>query len=171
MMHTAKQNQNHAARFLPVLDSRKRKIRGLMETRGSILCANAMEVGTDKPNRSASRLQATTLDQARAELEKIRTAQPGGQAAVDRAAGPLSPRSRTNISRARFTARKGSSTRASERVILEYWKNHLGGVRSRQDHAMSWSRAYREKRLGAGRHGADGEQGNRRLLPSPEARQ
>ena len=69
--------KNHAVRFVAVTDSRKRKIRGLWK-RGDRYCAQMrMEVegGQSKPKRIA--LNAATLDQARAELEKVLTEKPG----------------------------------------------------------------------------------------------
>jgi integrase len=46
-------------------------------------------------------------------------------------------------------AQKKQSTQASERVILEYWKAHLGGIRLDKIRNVM-IKGYREKRLGQG---------------------
>ncbi len=71
--------KNHAVRFVAVTDSRKRKIRGLWKRGDRYYAQLRMEVegGQAKPKRIA--LKATTLDQARAELEKIRTENRAGK--------------------------------------------------------------------------------------------
>ena len=65
--------ERHAARFLPVFDSRKRKIRGLIR-RGDKFYAQMRIAGPDGKSRPVRiPLEATSLDAARAELELERT--------------------------------------------------------------------------------------------------
>ena len=73
--------RDHAVRFVAVTDSRKRKIRGLWKRGDRYYAQMRMEVegGQTKPKRIA--LNATTLDQARAELEKVRTENRAGKLA------------------------------------------------------------------------------------------
>jgi integrase len=70
---------DHAVRFVAVFDSRKRKIRGLWKRGDRYYGQMRMEVdgGQTKPKRIA--LNAITLDQARAELEKARTENRAGK--------------------------------------------------------------------------------------------
>jgi integrase len=133
-------NENHSARFIPVRDSRKQKIRGLWK-RGTRYYAQLRVDG--KPKRIP--LIADNLDDARAELEKTRTKNREGklptpgyrpQFAVFASEYLASP----------IYAQKKQSTRDSERVILEYWKQHLGGIRLDKITDVI-VKSYREKRL------------------------
>jgi integrase len=134
---------SHAARFLPVFDSRKRKIRGLWQ-RGARYYAQ-LRVG-GKPKRIP--LIADNLEGARADLERTRTKNREGklptpgyrpQFAVFASEYLASP----------IYGQKKQSTRESERVILEYWKQHLGGIRLDKITDVM-VRSYREKRLAQG---------------------
>jgi hypothetical protein len=135
-------NTSHAARFLPAFDSRKRKIRGLWQ-RGTRYYAQLRVDG--KPKRIP--LIADNLDVARAELEKTHKNREGKlptpgyrpQFAVFASEYLASP----------IYAQKKQSTRDSERVILEYWKQHLGGIRLDKITDVM-VRSYREKRLAQG---------------------
>ena len=70
---------NAVSRFVAVFDSRKRKIRGLWQRGERYYAQMRMEVegGQTKPKRLP--LTAKTLDQARAELEKLRTENRAGK--------------------------------------------------------------------------------------------
>ena len=107
-----------------------------------------MEVGADRQTKANS-ASATTLDQARAELEKIRTANREGKLPPTGRKPAFSDVRGRNTSPVRFTHRKRTSTQASERVILEYWKAHLGGIRLDKITDVM-IKGYREKRLAQG---------------------
>ena len=68
---------NHSARFLPVVDSRKRKIRGLWQRGSKYYAQLRMDDGSGitKPKRIP--LDADNLDAAKSELEKVRTSNRG----------------------------------------------------------------------------------------------
>ena len=106
----------------------------------------AVEGGQSKPKRIA--LNAATLDQARAELEKVRTENRAGKLAL--------PGRRPSFAEfadeylASVTEQKSASTRRAERVILGYWKTHLGGI-ALDKITPVMVKADREKRLGQGR--------------------
>jgi integrase len=140
---TRQSSENHSARFIPVRDSRKQKIRGLWQ-RGSRYYVQLRVDG--KPKRIP--LIADNLDSARAELEKTRTRNREGklptpgyrpQFAVFASEYLASP----------IYGQKKQSTRDSERVILEYWKRHLGGIRLDKITDVM-VKSYREKRLAQG---------------------
>ena len=140
---TSESNESHAARFLPVFDSRKRKIRGLWQ-RGARYYAQLRVDG--KPKRIP--ISGDTLDAARAELEKIRTQNREGKLPSP-GHRPLFKDFSNDYLTSPFHGLKKESTRASERVILEYWKAHLGGIRLDKISDVM-VKGYREKRLAQG---------------------
>ncbi len=72
--NTDESSESHAAaKFLPVRDSRKRKIRGLWRRGDRYYAQLRIEVGNGHSKPKRIPLEATTLDQAKAELEKTRT--------------------------------------------------------------------------------------------------
>jgi integrase len=119
-----------------------------VETRGSILCADAHggRGGQTKPKRIA--LNATTLDQARAELEKVRTENRAGKLALP-GRRPSFAEFADEYLNSVTHGQKRPGTRRAERVILGYWKTHLGGV-ALDKITPVMVKAYREKRLGQG---------------------
>jgi integrase len=140
--------KNHAVRFVVVSDSRKRKIRGLWKRGDRYYAQLRMEVegGQTKPKRIA--LNATSLDQARAELEKIRTENRAGKLELPGRRPSFSEFADEYLASATHD-QKSSSTRRAERVILGYWKAHLGGV-ALDKITPAMVKAYRENRLGEG---------------------
>jgi integrase len=140
--------KNHAVRFVVVTDSRKRKIRGLWKRGDRYYAQLRMEVegGQTKPKRIA--LKATTLEQARAELEKIRTENRAGKLELPGRRPSFSEFAEEYLASATHD-QKSDSTRRAERVILGYWKTHLGGV-ALDKITPVMVKAYREKRLGQG---------------------
>jgi integrase len=140
-----KSEDNHVARFLPVLDSRKRKIRGLWRRGDRYYAQLRMDIGNGQSKPKRIPLTAITLDQARAELEKTRTRNREGKL-PSTGYRPIFSVFTDEYLASPIHAQKKQSTRASERVILEYWKEHLGGVRlDRITDVMV--KSYREKRL------------------------
>ena len=140
--------KNHAVRFVVVTDSRKRKIRGLWKRGDRFYAQLRMEVegGQTKPKRVA--LKATSLDQARAELEKIRTENRAGKLELPGRRPSFSEFAEEYLASATHD-QKNASTRRAERVILGYWKAHLGSV-ALDKITPVMVKAYREKRLRQG---------------------
>ena len=128
--------------------SRKRKIRGLWKRGDRYYAQMRMEVedGQTKPKRIA--LNATTLDQAKTELEKARTENRAGKLALPGRRPSFSEFAEEYLASATHE-QKSASTRRAERVILGYWKAHLGGVALDRITPVI-VKAYRERRLGAG---------------------
>jgi hypothetical protein len=140
--------ENHATRFLPVLDSRKRKIRGLIRRGDRYYAQLRVDIGNGQSKPKRIPLIATTLDQARAELEKTRTRNREGKL-PSTGHRPMFSDFADEYLASPIYAQKKQSTQASERVILEYWKAHLGGTRlDRITEVMV--KSYREKRLAQG---------------------
>jgi integrase len=139
---------DHAVRFVAVFDSRKRKIRGLWKRGDRYYAQMRMEVegGQTKPKRIA--LDAATLDQARAELEKVRTENRAGKLALPGRRPSFAEFADEYLASVTH-AQKRPSTRRAERMILGYWKTHLGGV-ALDKITPVMVKAYREKRLGQG---------------------
>ena len=140
--------KGHAARFLPVFDSRKRKIRGLWHRGSRYYAQLRMEMGNGETKPRRIPLEAATLDQARSELEKTRTRNREGKL-PSTGRRPLFSDFAGDYLASPIHAQKKQSTRNSERVILEYWKAHLGGIRlDKVTDVMV--KGYREKRLAQG---------------------
>ena len=109
--------RNHAVRFVVVTDSRKRKIRGLWKRGDRFYAQLRMEVegGQTKPKRVA--LKATSLDQARAELEKTRSEKRAGKLALPGRRPSFSEFADEYLGSV-IHSQKRPSTRRAERVIL-----------------------------------------------------
>ena len=131
-----------------MLNSRKEKIRGLWKRGHKYYAQLRMEVGDGQTRPKMIPLQAATLDQARAELEKTRTHYREGKLPSP-GHRPLFSAFADEYLKSPIHGQKKQSTRDGERVILEYWKKHLGGIRlDRISDVMV--KAYREKRLAGG---------------------
>jgi integrase len=71
---------NHrSVRFLPVLDSRKRKVRGVVQRNGKFYAQMRITLPNGKSKAIRIPLEATRLDEATAEAEKRRTEKRGGE--------------------------------------------------------------------------------------------
>jgi len=141
--------KNHAVRFVAVFDSRKRKIRGLWRRGDRYYAQMRMEVeggGQTKPKRIP--LHATTLDPARAELERVRTENRAGKLALPGRRPSFAEFADEYLASVTHD-QKSASTRRAERVILGYWKTHLGDI-ALDKISPVMVKAYREKRLGQG---------------------
>jgi integrase len=138
----------HAARFLPVHDSRKRIIRGLWRRNDRYYAQLRMEGedGLSKPKRIP--LGIMPLDQARQALERVRTENRSRELALPNRRPKFTDFADQYLASAIHGAKR-PGTRGSERVILEYWKKHLGGTRLDRISAVQ-IKGYREKRLGEG---------------------
>jgi hypothetical protein len=119
------------------------KIRGLWQ-RGTRYYAQLRVDG--KPKRIP--LIADNLDVARAELEKTRTKNREGKLPTS-GYRPQFAFFASEYLASPIYGQKKQSTRDSERVILEYWKQHLGGIRLDKITDVM-ARSYREKRLAQG---------------------
>jgi hypothetical protein len=128
-----------------VLHSRKEKIRGLWKRGHKYYAQLRMEVADGQTRPKMIPLQAATLDQARAELEKTRTHNREGKLPSP-GHRPLFSAFADEYLKSPIHGQKKQSTRDGERVILEYWKKHLGGVRLDKITDVI-VKSYREKRL------------------------
>ncbi len=145
---TDKSEESHPARFLPVLNTRKRKIRGLWQRGNKYYAQIRMDIGNGQSKPKRISLIATTLDGAQKELEKKRTENRAGKLQLPGNRPQFKDFADEYLS-SPIHAQKKQSTQASERVILEYWKSHIGGVRiDRITEVMV--KSYREKRLAQG---------------------
>ena len=124
-------------------DSRKRKIRGLWR-RGNRYYAQLRVDG--KPKRIP--LLASNLDDAKKELEKTRTKNREGKLPAP-GYRPMFAQFAGEYLSSPIHAQKKQSTRDSERVILEYWKRHVGVIQVDKITDVI-VKGYREKRLGQG---------------------
>jgi integrase len=102
--------------------------------------------GQTKPKRIP--LDAETLDGAIAELEKTRTENRAGKLALPKRHPSFAEFADEYLASA-IHAQKRPSTRRAERVILGYWKAHLGSVRLGKLTPVM-VKSYREKRLSQG---------------------
>ena len=140
--------RNHAVRFVVVTDSRKRKIRGLWKRGDRYYAQLRMEVegGQTKPKRIA--LNAATLDQAKAELEKVRTENRAGTLTLPGRQPSFSEFADEYLVSA-IHGQKKPGTRKAERQNLRYWKAHVGAVQLGKITAPM-VKAYLERRLSQG---------------------
>jgi integrase len=135
--------------FESVYNSRKEKIRGLWR-RGERYYAQLRVVGANGKNvpRMIALPAARDLDEARAELERIRTDNRRGELARP-ANAPSFAEFAGEYLASPIHAGKARSTRNSERYSLEYWKTRLGGVPLNKITAPMLQ-AYCESRLARG---------------------
>jgi integrase len=140
-------DQNHAPRFLPVLDSRKRKVRGLWKRGSRFYVQIRMEVsdGQTKPKRIPLGEEVVRLDQAVRELERVRTENRAGKLPLPKHQ-PTFAEFADQYLASPTHANKRPNTQKAERLNLGYWKTHLGAVRVGKITPVM-IHAYREKRL------------------------
>ncbi len=123
-----KARNEHRTSFAAVFDSRKRKVPGLWR-RGSRYYAQ-MRVdlgnGTTAPRRLA--LEADTLDQAKAELERKRTENRDGKLPQRGHRPSFEDFAREYLGSPTLGAKK-EGTQDNERQAIGRWTEHLGGVR------------------------------------------
>jgi integrase len=115
-------------RFLPVLDSQKHRIRGLIR-RADKFYAQMRVMGPDGKSRPVRvPLEATSLDAARKELEKKRTENRTGKMHAPGHRPTFEKLVAEYEQSAEFLGKK-ESTRENETQALNRWIAHLGGVR------------------------------------------
>jgi integrase len=125
---TEKSRENHAARFVPVLDSRKQKIKGLWQ-RGNKFYAQ-MRIATADGNSRPVRipLEATKIDEAKKEAEAKRTENRKGKLHLPGHRPKFADLVQKYQTSAEFLVKK-LGTRENEIQALNRWVKHLGGVR------------------------------------------
>ena len=123
-----KNRKNHTARFVPVFDTSKRKIKGLVQ-RGTKYYAQ-MRIATPDGHTRPVRipLEATRLDDAKAEAEAKRTENRKGKMHLP----GLRPKFKDLVEKYRKSAQfigKKQGTRENETQALNRWLADLGAVR------------------------------------------
>jgi integrase len=119
---------NHRGTFSAVLDSRKRKIRGLWMRNGQYYAQIRVDRGNGKTMPAKIPLEAETLDVARAELEKKRTENRQKVMHLPGHRPKFSALAAEYQTSAEFLAKK-PGTRENETQALNRWNRHLGGIR------------------------------------------
>ena len=141
--------KNNGQKFAPVFDSRKRKVVGLWQ-RGERYYAQLrvdLGNGTTAPRRLA--LEASNLDEAKAELERKRTERRAGKLPQTGYRPRFEDFAREYLNCGEF-AEKKEGTRKLEGWAIARWVEHLGGVRVDKI-TPALIHSYREKRLKLGR--------------------
>ena len=140
--------RNHGGSFLPVLDSRKRKIPGLWQ-RDSVYYAQlrvALGNGRTAPRRFA--LVASNLDEAKQELARKRTERADDKLPQTGHRPKFDDFSREYLESPTL-AQKKPRTQDKERQAIKRWNAHLGGLRVDKI-TPPVIHSYREKRLAGG---------------------
>lgn len=120
-------NATNSTKFLPVFDSRKRKIRGLIR-RGDKFYAQ-MRITQDGKSRPVRiPLEATSLDAARSELEKKRTESRKGDLHRP-GVRPTFEKLVADYERSAQFQGKKEATQGNEIQALNRWLRHLGTIR------------------------------------------
>jgi integrase len=120
--------EGHAARFVSVRDSRKRKIRGLVR-RGNKFYAQMRVTGPNEKSRPVRiPLVATSLVDAQKELEKKRTENREGEMHLPGRRPTFETLASDYQRSAQFLGKK-LGTRENEIQALNRWSKQLGGVR------------------------------------------
>jgi integrase len=148
-----KNHGNDRLMFEAVYDSRKEKIRGLWRRGGRYYAQLRVAGAGGKEYPTKVALSAGDLDEARAELERVRVDNRRGANVLPRAGRPADAPAFAAFAAEYLAspahASKDKSTRSSERYSLEYWKAQIGAVPLNKITAPMLQ-AYKEKRL-AGR--------------------
>jgi integrase len=139
---------NHGGRFAPVFNSRKQKLRGLVERNGRYYAQMRLADPSGKSKAVRIPLDSTRLDHAIAEAEKKRTEKREGEIHLPGARPSFEKLVELYKISADFTAKK-KGTQENETQALNRWIEHLGGKR------IDWIRkgdltAYRNKRKADG---------------------
>jgi integrase len=148
-MNTISTLHSRAPRFEAVVDSRKRKVRGLWRRGARFYGQLRVDLGNGHTSPRRLALQANTLEEARAALaaQKAREKESRKQGQV-RNAGPRPKfeECADNYLASQALARKKQSTQRSERQAIARWKANIGGIRIDRIGAPM-IHSYREKRL------------------------
>lgn len=140
---------NHAASFQAVLDTRKRKVPGLWRRGNRYYAQLRIDLGNGRTAPRRIALDAETLDQAKAALERKRTERDDGNLPAVGFRPKFDDFAREYLDSPTL-AQKKTGTQENERQAIARWVAHLGGVRLDKITAPM-IHSYREKRLGQGR--------------------
>ena len=139
----------HAPSFQAVFDSRKRKVPGLW-LRGSRYYAQLrIDLGNGRTGPRRIALTAANLDEAKAELERTRTARRGGTLPTTGFRPKFEDFAREYLA-GPMLAQKKTGTQNNERQSVDRWIAHMGGIRLDKITAPM-IHSFREKRLTTGR--------------------
>jgi integrase len=140
--------RSRATRFEAVLDSRKRKVRGLWRRGDRYYGQLRVDLGNGFTSPRRVALEASTLEEARAALaaEKAKERANRKNGEVRRAGRPKFEECAENYLASQTFTRKKLSTQRSEQQAIARWKNHIGGIRIDKINAPM-IHSYREKRL------------------------
>ena len=142
----AVRSENHqVTRFLAVVDSRKRKVRGMVTRNGKFYAQMRVALPDGRSKAIRHPLTATRLDEAIKEAEKARTENRSKEIHLP-GHRPLFKDLVAEYLLSGIFAQKKESTRQSETQALKRWIDHIGGKR------IDWITpallaAYQEKRL------------------------
>ncbi len=120
--------KNHGGTFLPVIDSRKRKIPGLWQRDATFYAQMRVDLGDGRTAPRRLALDAGSLDEARAELERKRTENRDGKLPQRGHQPDFAEFSREYLQSPTLAAKK-EGTQQNERQAIGRWMEHLGGVR------------------------------------------
>jgi integrase len=144
-MNTTILPRSRVPRFEAVLDSRKRKVRGLWRRGDCFYAQLRVDLGNGRTAPRRLSLEANTLEEAKAALRKKQTEKhehklcaPGYRPKFEECAD--------NYLASQALAQKKLSTQRSERQAIARWKKHIGGIRIDKISAPM-IHSYREKRL------------------------
>ena len=143
-----RRQRQHGGSFLPVLDSRKRKIPGLWQRDNSYYAQIRADLGDGRTAPRRFALQASNLDEAKGELERKRTERRDGKLPQRGLRPTFEDFAREYLASATHSHKK-DRTQDSERLALNRWVSHLGGVRIDKITSAHIHR-YRDKRLESG---------------------
>jgi len=139
----SKKAGDHAARFSPVFDSRKRKVRGLWVRNGIYYARITMADSNGRKTAKRIRLQATRLDEVKKELEDKRSGNRAGNVPLPGFRPTFAALAEEYKASPGFIAK---ADRAGAARILDEWTAELGTVRIDKITAPMIVR-YRNKRL------------------------
>ena len=140
--------KNHGGSFLPVFDSRKRKIPGLWTRDSRYYAQIRVDLGNGRTAPRRLALEADNLDEAKGEMERKRTENRDGKLPKTGHCPKFDEFSREYLD-GPILAQKKEGTQQNERQAIARWTAHLGGVRVDRITPMI-IHAFREKRLGGG---------------------
>lgn len=138
----------HAGSFLPVTDSRKRKIPGLWRRGARFYAQLRVDLGNGRTAPRRLALDAANLDEAKGELERKRTERRDGRLPTRGHRPKLDDFAREYLDGPAL-AQKKPGTQSNERQAIARWCAHLGGVRLDKI-TPPLVHAFREKRLAGG---------------------
>ena len=138
----------HAASFLPVFDSRKRKVPGLWQRGARYYAQLRVDQGNGRTSPRRFALDAASLEEAKGELDRKRTERRDGELPQTGHRPKFDDFARQYLDGPAL-AQKKEGTRQNERQAIARWSAHLGGVRVDKI-TPQIVYGFREKRLAGG---------------------